>query len=170
LTYAIAVLAFVTAERLAELVLAKRNTERLLNRGAKEKAASHYPLIVALHAVWLLGLWLLAWDRAIQPVWLAIFAVLQVLRIWVLVTLKDRWTTRIVILPDAPLVKSGPYRFVKHPNYIVVIGEIAVLPLVFGLPWFAVTFSILNFLVLSIRITAENAALRGVSDFSDRPG
>jgi methyltransferase len=170
LIYAIAVLAFVTAERLAELVLANRNTKRLLNRGAREIAAAHYPLIVMLHAAWLGGLWLLAWDRPVQLTWLAIFAVLQVLRVWVLATLKDRWTTRIVILPEAPLVKTGPYRFLKHPNYTVVIGEIAVLPLVFGLLWYAVVFSILNLLVLSIRITAENAALRGAADLSDRPG
>jgi len=170
LIYAIAVLVFVTAERLAELVLANRNTKRLLNRGAREIAAAHYPLIVTLHAAWLGGLWLLAWDRPVQLTWLAIFAVLQVLRVWVLATLKDRWTTRIVILPGTPLVKTGPYRFLKHPNYVVVIGEIAVLPLVFGLLWYAVVFSILNLLVLSIRISAENAALRGATDLSDRPG
>jgi methyltransferase len=160
---AVAVLVFVTAERVAELFLVKRNTARLLGRGAKEVAPAHYPLIVALHAAWLGGLWLLAWDRPVQWPWLALFAVLQVLRFWVLATLGDRWTTRIVILPGAPLVKTGPYRFLNHPNYVVVIGEIAVLPLVFGLPLYALAFSILNGLVLSIRITAENAALGRVS-------
>ena len=159
---AVAVLAFVTAERVAELFLSKRNTARLLSRGAREIAPAHYPLIVALHAAWLGGLWLLAGDRPILWAWLALFAVLQVLRLWVLATLGDRWTTRIVVLPGAPLVKTGPYRFLNHPNYAVVIGEIAVLPLVFGLPWYALAFSILNGLVLSIRIAAENAALRGV--------
>jgi methyltransferase len=147
----------------AELFLVKCNTARLLGRGAKEVAPAHYPLIVALHAAWLGGLWLLAWDRPVQWPWLALFAVLQVLRFWVLATLGDRWTTRIVILPGAPLVKTGPYRFLNHPNYVVVIGEIAVLPLVFGLPLYALAFSILNGLVLSIRITAENAALGRVS-------
>jgi methyltransferase len=167
---AIAVLAFVTAERLAELFLAKRNTARLLRCGAKEIAPAHYPLIVALHAAWLGGLWLLAWNRPIHWAWLALFAVLQVLRVWVLATLKNRWTTRIVILPGAPLVKTGPYRFLSHPNYAVVVGEIAVLPLVFGLPWYALAFSILNGVVLAVRITAENAALEGISDLSDRRG
>jgi methyltransferase len=167
---AVAVLAFVTAERVAELFLAKRNTTRLLARGAKEVGPAHYPLIVALHAVWLGGLWLLAWDRPIQWIWLALFAVLQILRVWVLATLGNRWTTRIVVLPGAPLVKTGPYRFLRHPNYAVVVGEIAVLPLVFALPWYALAFSILNGTVLFIRLRAENAALEEVSDLSHRPG
>jgi methyltransferase len=163
---AIAVLAFVTAERVAELPLARRNTARLLARGAREYAPSHFPLIVALHVAWLAGLWLLGWDRSIQWGWLAIFAMLQVLRVWVLATLGARWTTRIIVLPGAPLVKTGPYRFLSHPNYVVVIGEIAVLPLALGLPLYALAFSILNGIVLWIRISAENSALRGVSDLS----
>jgi len=150
---AIAVLAFVTAERVAELPLARRNTARLLARGAREYAPSHFPLIVALHVAWLAGLWLLGWDRTIQ--WG-----------WVLATLGARWTTRIIVLPGAPLVKTGPYRFLSHPNYVVVIGEIAVLPLALGLPLYALAFSILNGIVLWIRISAENSALRGASDLS----
>jgi methyltransferase len=167
---AIALLGFVTAERLAELFLAGKNTARLIGRGAVEFAPEHYPLIVALHAMWLGGLWLLAWDRPIEWGWLALFAALQVLRIWVLATLGERWTTRIVVLPAEPLLETGPYRFLSHPNYAVVIGEIAVLPLVFGLAWYALAFSILNGIILFIRISAENAALRGVSDFLQRRG
>ena len=163
----VCLLGFVTAERLAELILARRNTGSLLKRGAHEVAPSHYPLIVALHAAWLGGLWLLAWDRPIKVMWLLPFAAVQILRFWVLVTLGERWTTRIVILPGAPLVKAGPYRFLNHPNYAVVVAEIGLLPLVFGLPWFALLFSILNALVLSIRVTAENAALRGISNYSN---
>ena len=167
---AIALLGFVTVERLAELFLARHNTARLLSRGAIEFAPGHYPLIVVLHAAWLAGLWLLAWDRPIQWVWLALFAALQVLRLWVLATLGERWTTRIVVLPGAPLVKRGPYRFLNHPNYAVVVGEIAFLPLVFGLPWYALAFSILNGMVLFIRISAESAALKGATDFPDGRG
>ncbi len=163
---AIAVLAFVTAERVAELPLARRNTARLLARGAKEYAPSHFPLIVSLHIAWLAGLWLLGWDRPIQWGWLAAFAVLQVLRVWILATLGERWTTRIIVLPGASLVKTGPYRFLSHPNYAVVIGEIAVLPMALGLPLYALVFSILNGIVLWIRISAENSALRGASDLS----
>ena len=167
---AIVLLGFVTVERLAELVLARRNTARLLSRGAVEYAPGHYPLIVALHATWLGGLWLLAWNRPILWAWLAFFAALQVLRVWVLATLGRRWTTRIIVLPEAPLVKNGPYRFLSHPNYVVVIGEIAVLPLVFGLPWYALVFSLLNGVILFLRITAENAALKGASHSPPRRG
>ncbi len=165
---AIALLVFVTAERLAELVLAKHNTSRLLSRGAVEFSPYHYPLIVTLHAAWLFGLWYAAWDRPLHWGWLALFAVLQVLRVWVLATLGERWTTRIIVLPGAPLVKTGPYRFLSHPNYAVVIGEIAVLPLVFGLPWYALAFSVMNAMVLFLRISAESAALRGASDSPQR--
>ena len=165
---AICLLGFVTAERVAELILARRNTRRLMKRGASEVAPAHYPLIVTLHAAWLGGLWLFAWDRNIRIGWLLLFASVQVLRFWVLATLGERWTTRIVILPGVPLVRTGPYRFLNHPNYAVVVAEIAILPLVFGLAWYALVFSVLNFLVLSVRIAAENAALQGASDHPDR--
>jgi methyltransferase len=150
-----------------ELFLARRNTARLLKRGAREVAQAHYNLIVALHAAWLGGLWLLAWDRPTRLAWLILFSFVQVLRFWVLATLGERWTTRIVVLPGAPLVKTGPYRFLNHPNYVIVIAEIAILPLVFGLPWYTLAFSILNAIVLSIRVRVENAALRGTSNIPD---
>jgi methyltransferase len=156
---AVAILAFVTFERLAELLLARRNTARLLAAGAREHAAAHYPLIVAVHAAWLGALWLLAPGRPVSLVWLAVFAVLQALRIWVLATLGPRWTTRIIVLPGEPLVERGPYRLLRHPNYAVVVSEIAVLPIAFGLPLVALGFSALNAAVLAIRIRAENAAL-----------
>lgn len=159
MTGASLLLAFVTLERLAELWLARRNTAALIRRGAIETGAAHYPLIVGLHAAWLAGLWGLAWNNAIVMPWLILFGALQILRIWVLWTLRERWTTRIIVLPGAPLVRSGPYRFLSHPNYVVVVGEIAVLPLALGLPAFALTFTILNAGALFIRIRAENAAL-----------
>ncbi|MBB3455766.1 methyltransferase [Rhizobium sp. BK313] len=158
----IALLSFVTLQRLAELVYARRNTATLLARGAREIASEHYPYMVAMHAVWLIGLWFLAAGRPISPVWFVVFMVLQGLRIWVLATLKGRWTTRIIVLPGAALVTSGPYRFLSHPNYAVVIGEIAALPLAFGLPLYALIFSLLNAAILTVRIRAENAALREV--------
>lgn len=160
MTAAALLLAAVTAERLAELWLARRNTRALLAMGATEVAAAHYPLIVALHAAWLATLWTLGAGAALQPVWLALFAVLQAARVWVLTTLGARWTTRIIILPDAPLITSGPYRWLSHPNYAVVVAEIAVLPLCLGLPLVALIFSLANAAVLSLRIAAENAALR----------
>ena len=157
------ILAFVTLQRLGELVLARRNTARLRAQGAYEVGAGHYPLIVLLHAAWLAGLWYLAVWRGPATVewpWLGVFAVLQLLRLWVIATLGPRWTTRIIVLPGAPLVTTGPYRFVSHPNYLVVAGEILVLPLCFGLVWYGIVFAGLNALVLWIRIRAEAAALR----------
>ncbi len=155
----ILILAAVTAERGVELVIAGRNTRRLKAAGGFEVGAGHYPLIVGLHAVWLLALWALAWDRPAQPVLLALFLMLQAARIWVLVTLGPRWTTRIIIVPGESLVRRGPYRFVDHPNYLVVAGEIALLPLVFGLAEVALLFSVLNALVLALRIRTEDTAL-----------
>jgi methyltransferase len=164
MTLAGLILGLVTLQRLGELLLAKRNTDRLRARGAYEVAAGHYPLIVALHAAWLAGLWYFVVERAavidLSWAWLGVFAVLQLLRVWVIATLGPRWTTRIIVLPGAPLVAAGPYRFVSHPNYWVVAAEILVLPLVFGLIWYGIAFSVLNAAVLWIRIRAEVAALR----------
>jgi methyltransferase len=154
-----AVLALVTLQRLGELVLANRNTRALRARGAVEVGAAHYPLIVALHAAWLAGLWVLAWNRPVNLVWLGVFIVLQLLRVWVIASLGARWTTRIIILPGEALVRRGPYRFVSHPNYMVVAAEIAVLPLAFGLGFYALVFSLLNAAILHVRIRAETLAL-----------
>jgi methyltransferase len=163
------ILGLVTLQRLIELVLSRRNTNRLLVRGAYEVAAGHYPLMVLLHAAWLGGLWYLVvfrtgaggTDVKVSWAWLGVLGVLQVLRAWVIVTLGPRWTTRIIVLPGAPLVSSGPYRFMPHPNYCVVAAEILVLPLVFGLLAYGLVFSLLNAAALWVRIRAEEAALRG---------
>ena len=159
MTFAVILLALVTAERLGELWLAQRNTKALLQQGAVEMAPQHYSLIVLLHGFWLAGLWALGWDQPVNLFWLAVFLVLQVLRVWVLATLGHRWTTRIIVLPGEQLVATGPYRWLTHPNYVVVVGEIAVLPLCLGLPWYALAFSLANAAVLTVRIRAENAAL-----------
>ncbi len=156
----ILVLGLVTAQRLGELALAGRNTRRLLAKGGREIGARHYPLLVLLHAAWLAGLWALAWDRPVRWPWLAAFAVLQALRVWAIASLGERWTTRLVVLPGAPLVRRGPYRFLPHPNYMVVAAEIAVLPLAFGLGLYAAAFSLANAAVLAIRLRAETRALR----------
>lgn len=161
--WSILLLTAVTLERLGELWLARRNTHELTARGAFEVAASHYPYIVGLHAVWLGGLWIFAWNAPLHLGRVAVFAGLQVLRLWTLSTLGRRWTTRIIIVPGEPLVAAGPYRLLRHPNYIVVIGEIATLPLCFGMPIYAIIFSIANGLILSIRIRSENEALSGAS-------
>ena len=157
----IIILALVTLQRLGELWLSNRHTRQLLAEGAHEVGASHYPLIVAVHALWLAALWWLARSRPVDGFWLGMFVLIELARIWVLASLGRRWTTRIIVLPQAPLVRRGPYRWVNHPNYLVVIAEIAVLPLVFGLWEVALIFSVLNAAVLTIRIREENRALRG---------
>jgi methyltransferase len=156
----VAILGFVTLQRLVELRLAERNSKRLLAEGAKEHAAGHYPFLVAIHMAWLAALWWWAPGRTVDLTLLLLFATLQVGRIWVIATLGRRWTTRIIVLPGAPLVRSGPYRYLSHPNYWVVTAEIAVLPLMFGLVEIAVVFTILNLVILAIRIPQENKALR----------
>ena len=170
MTLSVLVLGFVTLQRIGELVLARRNTARLRAQGAIEVGARHYPAIVALHAAWLAGLWALAWDVPPSVPLLAIFIVLQAARVWVVATLGDRWTTRILVLPQVPLVRSGPYRFLRHPNYVVVTAEIAVLPLAFGLLAYALVFSVLNAAVLALRIKAENDALARVEQHSSSRG
>ncbi len=153
------ILALVTLQRLGELLLAERNTRRLLAKGAHEVARGHYPYIVAVHAGWLAALWLLGPGPPIHVIPLVIYIALQIARVWVIATLGERWTTRIIILPGALLVRHGPYRWLDHPNYLIVIGEIAVLPLVFGLPVVAGFFSVLNAIVLWVRLREENEAL-----------
>lgn len=155
---AAAVLSLVTAERLAELALARRNTARLLAQGGLEHGAAHYPLIVALHAAWLAGLWWLAIGTPPALGLLALFAIVEAARAWVLVTLGRRWTTRIIVVPGEQRVRKGPYRFLAHPNYAVVVAEILLLPLAFGLVSYAIAFSVLNGVLLAVRIPAETAA------------
>jgi methyltransferase len=153
------ILTVVTLQRAAELVISSRNTARLLARGAVEVAPRHYPLIVAVHAAWLISLWILGHDQPLNFLALSGYLVLQGFRLWVMWTLGARWTTRIIVLPGYPLVSAGPYRFLSHPNYAVVAAEIALLPLVFGLPRVAAVFTVLNAAVLTIRIRAESRAL-----------
>ena len=154
------VLLLVAVQRLAELVYARRNTRRLLAEGGQEVGAGHYPLLVGLHTLWLLALAVFV-PAQTPPVWslLGLFLVLQVARLWVLASLGRYWTTRIITLPAAPLVRKGPYRFVRHPNYWIVAGEILVLPLAFGAWEIALAFSLANAVILSIRIRCEERAI-----------
>jgi methyltransferase len=154
------ILALVVVQRLVELAYAERNTRALLKRGAVEVGRAHYPFIVALHALWLLAIVImLPPNPMIRWSPLALFLMLQAGRIWVIATLGPYWTTRIITLAGAPLVRSGPYRFVRHPNYLIVAGEIAVLPLVFGELAVCLVFSVLNAALLLWRIRQEDAAL-----------
>jgi methyltransferase len=156
---AVALLAFVTLQRLAELFWARHNAKHLLAAGGIEYGREHFPLMIGFHAVWLAGLWARGYDEPVRPVFLGLFAVLQCARYWVLATLGRRWTIRVIVVPGEKLITGGPYRLLRHPNYAVVAGEIAVVPLALGMPIYAVLFSIWNAAVLMVRIRAENAAL-----------
>ena len=159
MTAAEIILAVVTLQRAAELVVSRRNTRNLMARGAVEVAPRHYPLIVMVHAAWLISLWVFGRQQPVNVVALGGYLVLQGFRVWILRTLGSRWTTRIIVLPKQPLVSTGPYRFLSHPNYAVVAGEIVLLPLALNLPLLAVAFTIINAAVLAIRIRAEDRAL-----------
>ena len=159
MTPASLILGLITLQRLAELVLARHNTRKLLARGAIEIGAGHYPLIVSVHAAWLISLWVFGRNQEVNLPMLALFIALQGLRGWIMSTLGTRWTTRIIIVPGEPRIKSGPYRIMPHPNYALVVAEIAVFPLALNLPILALIFTILNAAVLAIRIPVEERAL-----------
>ncbi len=158
ITNGLLLLVFVTMQRLVELVIARRNTRKLLARGAYEVGAAHYPAMVALHATWLLTLWGLGWNHALVPEFVLLFVFLQIARFWVLRTLGERWTTRIIMTPWAPPVTSGPFRFVRHPNYLIVALELPCVSLALGLPWHALVFGALNLIMIGWRIRSEDAA------------
>jgi methyltransferase len=153
-------LAYVTLQRLVELVIARRNTSKLLAAGAYEAGAAHYPTMIALHASWLLTLWAFGWNRPLVPEFVVLFIILQCGRFWVLRTLGERWTTRIIMTPWAAPVTSGPFRFVRHPNYLVVAFELPCVSLALGLTWHALVFGALNLMMIAWRIRSENAAYR----------
>jgi methyltransferase len=152
-------LGFVIAQRLGELVIARRNTAALMAQGAREVGAGHYPVMVAMHSAWIVALLVFGWNEAVSLPWLALYAVLQLFRIWILGTLGRRWTTRVIVLEGEELVARGPFRFVRHPNYMLVAAEIIVAPMVLGLWWVAVVWTVLNALMLRHRITVEDTAL-----------
>lgn len=157
-----AVLIAVAAQRLWEVRLADRNTRRLRAEGAVEVGAGHYPLFILLHASWLAAIAIVTpWTMVPNLWWLGLYGVLQFGRLWVIASLGRFWTTRIITLPSAPLIRRGPYRFMRHPNYVVASLEIAVLPLAFGQVWIALVWSVANALLVGWRIRVEDGALNG---------
>ena len=166
-------LGLVLLQRVVELVWARRNAIRLRQLGGVEADAEGYPYFVLLHASWLASLVVFV-PAAARPVWplLGIFALLQLGRLWVIASLGRYWTTRILTLPGAPVVRTGPFRWFRHPNYLLVIAEIAVLPLAFGAVAIAVSFSAVNLLLIVRRIRIEESILaprRGLPSQSSWP-
>ncbi len=156
------VVLLVAVQRLGELAYARRNTQRLLAAGGVEHGAGHYPLIVALHGGWLAALFALVPPDA-PPSWgpLGGYGLLQLGRLWIIASLGARWTTRVIAPPGAPLVRRGPYRLLRHPNYLVVALEIPLLPLAFGAWQMALGFGLANLALLAHRIRVEDRALVG---------
>ena len=155
-----AIVLLVALQRLVELIYARRNTQRLLAAGGIEAGSSHYPIFMILHMSWLLALFVLVpADAPIYWSLIGLFVALQIGRVWVIASLGGRWTTRVITLPDAPLVRRGPYRWLRHPNYLIVAAEVAVLPLAFGAWEIALVFTALNLPLLAYRIRVEDRAL-----------
>jgi methyltransferase len=150
----------VALQRILELAFARHNTAKLRRLGAMEADAAGYPFFVLLHASWLASLALFV-PATTPPFWplLGFFALLQLGRVWVIRSLGSHWTTRLVTLPDTPLVQTGPYRYFRHPNYMIVVMEIAVLPLAFGAAAIAATFSALNMVLIARRVRIEDGVL-----------
>jgi len=156
-------ISFVILLRIGELVLSKSNEKWLLRNGAVEYGQKHYPFIVALHVLFIISV-IFEYSRQPNPTYSLFFIifyfVLLAFKAWVILSLGKFWNTRIYHVPNIPLIKKGPYRYFKHPNYLIVIAEIAVIPLIFNLYYTAITFSLLNAIMLFTRIKEENIALQ----------
>lgn len=164
------ILSFVIAQRLIEVLIAKRNEKLLISKGAYEVGASHYPFMILLHVTFFMSLIteVLFFERTLSPLFiylLIIFGFTQLLRIWCLTSLGSYWNTKIIVLPGANVVKKGPYLYFRHPNYLVVCIEILLLPVMFQAYFTAVCFTTLNLIMLSVRIPIEEKALREVTDY-----
>ncbi|WP_262177610.1 isoprenylcysteine carboxyl methyltransferase family protein [Saccharococcus sp. Marseille-Q5394] len=166
------IVSLIILQRILELFIAKRNEKWMKDQGAFEAGASHYPFMVAMHVFFFIALIseVLLFQRqlsAIWPMWLAIFLAAQILRVWCLATLGKFWNTKIIVLPNAQVVRKGPYKWLRHPNYIIVATELLVLPLLFNAFITAVVFSLLNIWMMSVRIPAEERALRKATNYTE---
>ncbi|MFS0690946.1 isoprenylcysteine carboxylmethyltransferase family protein [Sporosarcina sp. 179-K 8C2 HS] len=166
------VLSIIILQRIIELFIAKRNEKWMKSQGAFEAGSSHYPYMVAMHIFFFIALIteVLFFQRqlsAIWPIWLAIFLAAQLLRIWCLTSLGKFWNTKIIVLPNAHVVRKGPYKWLRHPNYMIVATELLVLPLLFNAFITAVVFSLLNIWMMSVRIPTEEQALRKATNYTE---
>ncbi len=163
------ILTLVTLQRLTELFIARRNTKRLLANGGIEVSSGHYLLIVLFHAIWLGGLWYMVWGEVVSWPWAIVYLVLQAARGWIIAALGNRWTTRIIVVPGEVLSHAGPYKYFRHPNYMIVAAEIFILPLIFELWWYAIIFGSINLGLLFFRIREEERALKPLREENQLP-
>lgn len=155
---------FVIVQRLTELAIARRNERLMIAKGAVEFGANHYPFMVLLHSAFILTVIFEVsyFHRELSRIWLLLFIgfiFTQAMRVWALRSLGPYWNTKILVLPGANVVKKGPYQFIKHPNYVIVTIEIILIPLLFNAYTTAILFTILNIIILAVRIPAEEKAL-----------
>ncbi len=167
------VLSFVIVQRITELVIAKGNEKRMKAEGAYEVGARHYPAIVLLHTAFFISLIfeVLIGITPLSPIFgilLTIFILTQLFRIWCLSSLGKYWNTKIIILPGADVVMKGPYKFIRHPNYVIVAIEILVLPLMFSAYFTAIVFTLLNAWMMSVRIPQEEKALKEATNYKEK--
>ena len=166
------VITIVIIQRLVELIIAKRNEKWMRSQGAFEAGAGHYPIMVSMHMAFFISLIIevLVLNRPLSPLWiplLSLFLIAQIARVWCLTSLGKFWNTKIIILPGADVVRKGPYQFIRHPNYVIVATELLVLPLLFSAYFTAIVFSLLNLWMLSVRIPAEEKALKEVTNYKE---
>lgn len=158
------IITLVIVQRIIELIIAKRNEAIMLSKGAYEVGKEHYPYMIALHTFFFLSLMIEVMyfhltTSVLFPILFSFFIIVQCIRVWCLTSLGQFWNTKIIILPGANVVKKGPYKFFRHPNYVVVSTEIVLLPLMFEAYFTAILFTLLNLAILSIRIPIEEKAL-----------
>lgn len=167
------VISFIIAQRIVELIIAKQNEKWMRGQGAFEVGASHYPWMVAMHIAFFVSLIaeVTLLERSLSPFWMlfiGVFLVAQVMRIWCLVSLGKFWNTKIIVLPGADVVRRGPYKWIRHPNYLIVTTELLVLPLLFSSYFTAIVFGFLNVWMLSVRIPAEEKALKEATNYQEK--
>ena len=156
-------ISFVILLRIAEIFVARRNEKWMLQNGAVEYGKRHYPFIVALHSLFFVSL-IVEYSMQQTPSFslaiLLAYLLLIAFKVWVIASLGKFWNTKIFRIQNAPLITKGLYKYIKHPNYLIVVAEIALIPLIFHLYYTAVVFTLLNAIMLTVRIREENLALR----------
>lgn len=167
------IIIFIICQRIVELIIAKRNERFLLSLGAFEVGKNHYPYMIAMHVSFFISLIIevLIFNRSISksfPFLLLLFLLVQVLRIWCIVSLGKFWNTKIIILPGANVLRKGPYLFMRHPNYFVVTMEFILIPFMFQAYFTAITFTFLNIWMLSIRIPLEEKVLISNTNYKEK--
>ncbi len=172
MTLFICVVGFIIFQRILELLVARNNEKWIKSKGGYEVGANHYPYMVAIHIGFFISLIIefMVFKQAVSRFWLLLFVVfisLQIMRVWVIASLGRFWNTKILVLPGAHVVKKGPFHFIRHPNYVVVTSEIIIIPLMFEAYFTAIVFTLLNIIILSVRIPKEEAALREVTDYKE---